>query len=92
MSIEFKSNKPVMAHAKTIYIHLKVSDRFSGEVRDENGNSLIDIEGSYVPDFFPEKHYGDYVVLDIDLETGLIKNWVKPTARDIELLQPSDDD
>lgn len=28
--------------------------------------------------FFPEQHYGDYLIFDIDIETGLIKNWVKP--------------
>lgn len=87
MSIEFKSSKPVMAHAKTIYVNLKVTDRFNGEIRDENGNGLIDIEESYVPDFFPENHYGDYVELLIDLETGMILNWEKPTSEQIEALQ-----
>jgi hypothetical protein len=32
----------------------------------------------------PGKHYGDYVRLDIDLETGRILNWVKPTSDVIE--------
>lgn len=37
-----------------------------------------------VPDFFPGEHYGDYLILNIDLETGQIKNWKKPAATDIE--------
>lgn len=90
MSIEFKSNKPVMAHAKTIHISLKVSGRFNGKIFDENGNSLIDIEESYVPDFFPGQHYGDYVELEIDLESGMINNWIKPTGEQIEALQQDD--
>jgi hypothetical protein len=32
--------------------------------------------------FFPEKHYGDYVILTIDLDTGRILNW-KATSEDL---------
>ncbi|MGF0237226.1 hypothetical protein ACQR3P_30300 [Rhodococcus sp. IEGM1300] len=47
----------------------------------------------YVPDFFPGQHYGDYLILSIDLETGQIKNWQKPSADDIEkMLSQGDDD
>ncbi|MCY1454717.1 hypothetical protein D9M71_718000 [compost metagenome] len=47
----------------------------------------------YVPDFFPGDHYGDYLILNIDLETGQIKNWKKPTAGDIEkMLAQGEDD
>jgi hypothetical protein len=40
-----------------------------------------------VPTWLPNKntnHYGDYVQLDIDVETGKIVNWVKPTAKQLE--------
>ena len=33
---------------------------------------------------FIKKHYGDYLILDIDLETGQILNWKKPTREDLE--------
>lgn len=42
-----------------------------------------DYEG-YVPDFFPEEHYGDYVYLDIDVNTGKITNWKKPTKTQLK--------
>lgn len=32
----------------------------------------------------PGQHYGDYVILDIDLDTGKILNWKPPTAEQIE--------
>jgi len=32
----------------------------------------------------PEEHYGDYVELQIDLETGQIMNWKKPSRKVIE--------
>lgn len=30
------------------------------------------------------KCYGDYIILDIDLDTGKILNWKAPSAEDIE--------
>lgn len=38
----------------------------------------------YVPDLFPAQHYDDYLILNIDLKPGRIKNWRKPVATDIE--------
>ena len=38
----------------------------------------------YVPEFMPEDHYGDYVELDIDVETGMIVNWKKPSDNELE--------
>ena len=64
--------------AKTISICAKCSDMFGASVLDSDGNVLFDYDG-YVPDFFPGEHYGDYVILDIDLATGQILNWKKPT-------------
>jgi hypothetical protein len=34
----------------------------------------------YVPAFFPGEHYGDYIMLDIDVDTGKIVNWKVPRA------------
>lgn len=65
---------------KTISISGKTSDLFSATLRDENGKSLKDYSG-YVPNFFPEEHYGDYIMLDIDLATGRILNWKPPTQK-----------
>lgn len=58
---------------------LKVSDGFTCQL---NG---AEYEG-YVPAFFPEEHYGDYVELNIDITTGKIVNWKKPTNKELKKL------
>jgi len=58
---------------------------FSATLR-EDGKFVQEYEG-YVPEWFPnakENHYGDYVQLIIDLDTGKILNWKKPSAKDLE--------
>jgi len=63
---------------KTISISAKCSDPFDATFLDAKGNELGAYSG-YVPDFFPEEHYGDYVMFDIDVDTGKIVNWKKPS-------------
>ncbi len=67
----------------TIQIYMKVRDEFACIVKDETGKDIKDHDG-YVPSFFPGEHFGDYLILDIDIETGLIKNWKKPTPSELE--------
>lgn len=41
----------------------------------------------YVPDWFPNpasQNDGDYIILDIDLDTGKILNWKKPTKANLK--------
>ena len=64
----------------TISISAKCSDLFWMEAYNAAGESLGSGSG-YVPGFFPDEHYGDYVMLEIDLATGKILNWKKPTAK-----------
>ena len=52
----------------------KVRDAFSFTVINKDWEELISDDG-YVPDFMPGNHYGDYVILDIDVETGKVLNW-----------------
>lgn len=54
-----------------IKISAKCSDLFNME-----GPNGISYDG-YVPEFFPEEHFGDYVQLDINTKTGQIVNWPK---------------
>jgi len=65
----------------TISISAKCSDMFSSTFL-QDGTPVADYNG-YVPAFFPEEHYGDYVQLDIDLATGQILNWKKPSLKAI---------
>ena len=71
--------------AKVIRINAKCSDMFSASIVDETGKTLKEYDG-YVPRFFPGEHFGDYIELDIELETGRILNWKKPTQSDINSL------
>ena len=50
----------------------------------KDGKVIGEYDG-YVPKFFPGMHYGDYVMLDIDIETGKIVNWNRPNAEDLEI-------
>lgn len=77
MQIEMTKQVPV--NVKTIKIHIKVRDEFACAILDQDGQELKDYEG-YVPNFMPGPHYGDYVILDIDVDTGMITNWSVPSA------------
>lgn len=76
--------KEVQVQAKTLKIYMKVSDRFSASLVDQDGAEIHDQEDGYVPGFMPGEHYGDYVILDIELDTGKILNWKPPTAKQIQ--------
>lgn len=70
--------------AKTLRIYTKVCDAFSAQLLDQNNEEIHDQEDGYVPGFMPGEHFGDYIILDIDLDTGQIKNWKAPTAEAIQ--------
>ena len=61
---------------------MKCSDKFAATLI-EKGIETVSYDG-YVPDFMPEKHYGDYVELDIDIETGQITNWTAPSVSTVK--------
>lgn len=84
--------KTVQVNVKTVSIYCKVSDRFTYQLKDAEGTIVHDQDDGYVPDFMPGEHYGDYVILDIDVDTGMVTNWSVPTARQIEdAMRKSDD-
>jgi hypothetical protein len=82
--MEIEATEVVKVNAKTLKIHLKVSDRFTASLHSATGTELYEQDDGYVPDFMPGKHYGDYVMLDIDIDSGQITNWVAPTAEQIQ--------
>jgi hypothetical protein len=57
-----------------ISINAKCSDLCYTVIKDNKDRIIMEHDG-YVPDFMPDEHYGDYVILDIDLRTGKILNW-----------------
>ena len=59
---------------KIVKINAKCSDLCFTEVLAGNGNVIAEHDG-YVPEFMPGEHYGDYVELKIDIETGKLLNW-----------------
>jgi hypothetical protein len=80
MSIELNIVRPAKVRAKELRVRLKVRDEFTATLHDVDGVGIGGQDDGYVPSFMPGDHYGDYVILDIDIETGQILNWQKPTA------------
>jgi hypothetical protein len=68
---------------KTLRVCAKTVDRCAITFLNEKGESVGERD-CYVPNYFPEDHYGDYLELDIDVETGQILNWVKPTQKELK--------
>jgi len=69
---------------KTVFICAKCSDLCSIQFFNKDGDKIGERDG-YVPDWMPEEHYGDYIELEIDVETGQILNWKKPTQRQLKV-------
>lgn len=65
-----------------IKVQAKVSDLgFYTLLADDK--EVAELDG-YVPDLFPGEHYGDYLILDIEVKTGKILNWKMPSISDLE--------
>ena len=58
---------------------------------DENGKPVEKEYSGYVPDFMPGEHYGDYVELTIELDTGKFLNWKKPTKKQLAVFDAKKD-
>jgi hypothetical protein len=84
MAIELEITKPIKVQAKTLKIHCKVCDDFTASLHDQTGAEICGQQDGYVPGFMPGEHFGDYVILDVDIETGQITNWKKPTPQKLQ--------
>ena len=85
MKIRIRPKVTTEADVRVLHITAKCSDCCSAELRDADGNAVWERDG-YVPSIMPGDHYGDYVILDIDIETGQILNWRKPSVEELEKL------
>lgn len=81
-NIQVSERKEVTA--KTLKVHMKVCDQFCAELVDTEGRLICEQTDDYVPGFMPGSHYGDYLILDIDVETGAITNWKKSIKNDLQ--------
>lgn len=68
--------------AATVEIHAKVCDAGHYTLKGPNGER-ISRRDDYVPSFFPGDHYGDYIILEVELDSGIIKNWKRPDPADV---------
>ncbi len=74
---------PQKVVVKTVKVHVKVTDMGNYTLCDYLDRPIAEKSEDYVPGFFPGDHHGDYLILDIDLDTGKITNWVTPKAEDV---------
>ena len=76
--------KTVDVEAKELRIYSKICDNFTASIHDQDGAQIGEDYEGYVPEFMPGEHYGDYLILNIDMDTGQILNWKKPDQEQIE--------
>ena len=70
---------------RTIRVDAKCCDLCAIQLR-EDGKTVAETDG-YVPAWLPshaEEHYGVYISLVIDIDTGTIVNWKRPTKADLK--------
>lgn len=90
MKVEIEATEVVKVNVKVLKLELKVTDRFRASLESDKGVEVHAQDDGHVPSFMPGEHYGDYVFLDIDIDTGQIINWKVPTAEQIELFMEDD--
>jgi hypothetical protein len=81
--MELEIKKPQTVNAKTLKVMAKCTNTCSVELISDKGESIHESDNG-VPSFFPGSHYGDYLELDIDIDTGTITNWVKPAVGQVQ--------
>lgn len=63
-----------MTTAKTMAIFAKTRDAANVQVKDQDGQNILHVDGDYVPYGFGIGG-GDYLELTIDVETGTVIGW-----------------
>ncbi len=76
--------KKIAEQAKTLIFSMQVRTEFTIHLMGQDGVWLFDYEGYILPAFLPERGFsGEYLTLDIDIDSGQITNWQKPTREQI---------
>lgn len=89
--MEIGIKKEVEIGAKTLHVFAKIGDRGSYTLLDQENKEIHSEEG-YVPAFMPGEHYGDYLDLKIDIDSGQIINWRSGFKDELMLWVEGDDD
>lgn len=90
--MKINQQKMVQVDVKTLEIYCKVRDNFTYSLKDAQGEEVYSQDDGYVPEFMPGEHFGDYVILNIDIETGAVTNWRTPSAAQLEAAINKSDD
>lgn len=80
MKIPVKVTKDLEVYS--IDVCAKVRDSGCYTLADKDGNECGETIDGYVPSFFPDDG-GDYLNLNIEIETGRILNWKRPTPEQL---------
>ena len=84
---------PQTVNVKTVKVFAKVCDRGSYTFYSDKGEVVKELDESYVPScVFPNTGAGDYLDLDIDLDTGKILNWKEIDPKELRELLSDDED
>lgn len=83
--------KTVSVHAKTMIISISVCDKFWCEIKDQYNETIGAYKG-FTPRFMPGNHIDKDLYLEIDIMTGVIKNWNIPCSNEIEGLLKTKND
>jgi hypothetical protein len=67
--------------ARILFVTGKPSDLCVTKL--EIDGKVVKETNGYVPDIMPEDHCGDYIELEIDIDTGMLLNWKKPTKKEL---------
>lgn len=67
--------------ARILYVTGKTSDLCCTRL-EIDGKDVKETDG-YVPEIMPENG-GDYIELEIDIDTGMLLNWKKPSAKELD--------
>lgn len=86
MKFKIKIEKEVVA--TTLKVRGKIRCSCSYTLTDDQGLEIIEVGDDYIPrwlsDAMARGGDGEHLFFDIDLATGQIKNWQKPTDREVE--------
>jgi len=65
----------------TGHLNMKVCDEGSYYLLDQEGNTILSLEGDYVPNELVPGSYGDYIDLQIN-DQGFVTNWCRNPSID----------